>query len=75
MSLSSYWYSTVERSPRAASAAVAAQPMACSACWDGLAVFRFFSFLAQRKPQALHSVFGPLGPFLHSGESSVPGLN
>jgi hypothetical protein len=31
-----------------------------------------FSFLAQRSPQALQSVFGPLGPFRHSGESSVP---
>lgn len=35
-------------------------------------LFRFFSFLAHLKPHALHSVFGPLGPFLHSGESSVP---
>lgn len=34
--------------------------------------FRFFSFLAQRSPHALQSVFGPLGPFRHSGESSVP---
>jgi hypothetical protein len=23
-------------------------------------------------PQALHNVFGPFGPFRHSGESSVP---
>ena len=32
----------------------------------------FFSFLAHLKPHALHRVLGPLGPFLHSGESSVP---
>lgn len=32
----------------------------------------FFSFFAQRRPHALHSVFGPVGPFRHSGESSVP---
>ena len=32
----------------------------------------FFSFFAQRKPHALHKVFGPVGPFRHSGESSVP---
>lgn len=32
----------------------------------------FFSFLAQRRPQALQSVLGPLGPFLHSGDSRVP---
>lgn len=33
---------------------------------------RFFSFLAHRKPHALQSVLGPLGPFRHSGESMVP---
>lgn len=33
---------------------------------------RFFSFLAHRRPQALQSVLGPLGPFRHSGESMVP---
>jgi hypothetical protein len=27
------------------------------------------SDLAYRKPQALHSSFGPLGPLRHSGES------
>ena len=27
---------------------------------------------AQRRPQALQSVFGPSGPFLHSGESVLP---
>jgi hypothetical protein len=32
----------------------------------------FFSFFAQRRPHALHSVLGPVGPFRHSGESSVP---
>jgi hypothetical protein len=32
-----------------------------------------FSFLAHRRPQALQSVLGPLGPLRHSGESSVPG--
>jgi hypothetical protein len=32
----------------------------------------FFSFFAQRSPHALHSVLGPVGPFRHSGESSVP---
>lgn len=35
-------------------------------------LFLFFSFFAHRKPQALHRVLGPLGPFLHSGESRVP---
>jgi len=35
-------------------------------------LFFFFSFFAHRSPQALHNVFGPLGPFRHSGESRVP---
>lgn len=32
----------------------------------------FFSFFAQRSPQALQSVLGPLGPLRHSGESITP---
>ncbi|KAG9967029.1 hypothetical protein KCU61_g361, partial [Aureobasidium melanogenum] len=32
----------------------------------------FFSFLAHRKPHALHNVLGPLGPLRHSGLSRVP---
>ena len=28
--------------------------------------------LGDLQPQALHNVLGPLGPFLHSGESNVP---
>lgn len=41
--------------------------------WEPLlSLLRFFSFLAHRRPQALQSVLGPLGPLRHSGESSVP---
>lgn len=40
----------------------------------GAVGFVFFSFLAQRRPQALQRVFGPVGPFRHSGESRVPEL-
>jgi len=32
----------------------------------------FFERLAQRRPQALQSVFGPFGPLRHSGESVRP---
>lgn len=41
----------------------------------GLFWFLFFSFLAHRRPHALHSVLGPLGPLRHSGESRVPEVN
>lgn len=32
----------------------------------------FFVRFAQRSPQALQSVLGPVGPFRHSGESTRP---
>lgn len=38
----------------------------------GVVVLGFLVFLAHRRPQALHRVFGPFGPFLHSGDSKVP---
>jgi len=37
-----------------------------------LASSTFLACFAQRKPQALQSVLGPRGPFLHSGESVLP---
>jgi hypothetical protein len=38
----------------------------------GLGPAFFFSFFAHRRPHALQRLFGPVGPFRHSGESRVP---